>query len=136
MLFRSWEFACRAGTTTAYHGWPAQPAGTDDSSLLGNIAWCCYNPPTRPVALKAPNGFGLYDMLGNVWERTEDCWHDTYTGAPSDGRAWTVGGICTQRVTRGGAWLSDAPDVRSALRNWDMAGNRKYTLGFRVARGL
>lgn len=127
------EYVTRAGAMTA------RPWGADIGRGNANCDGCGTEFDAKrsaPVGTFKANAFGVHDMLGNVWERTEDCWHDTYTGAPSDGRAWTVGGICTQRVTRGGAWLSDAPDVRSALRNWDLASNRKYTLGFRVARGL
>jgi formylglycine-generating enzyme required for sulfatase activity len=129
-----WEYVARAGTTTARH-WGAD-VGRGNANCDG-----CGNPDydakrTSPVGTFRPNAFGVSDALGNVWERLEDCWHETYAAAPADGGVWTVGGVCTQRVTRGGAWLSDAPDVRAALRNWDLAPNRKNSLGFRVARAL
>lgn len=127
------EYVARAGTTTA------RPWGADIGRGNANCDGCGTEfdaKRTSPAGTFKANAFGAHDMLGNAWERLEDCWHDTYTQAPADGRAWTVGGNCSQRVTRGGAWLSDAPDVRSALRNWDLATNRKYTLGFRVARSL
>ncbi len=127
------EYVARAGTTTA------RPWGPDIGRGNANCDGCGTDfdaKRTSPAGSFKANAFGVHDMLGNAWERLEDCWHDTYAMAPTDGRAWTVGGACAQRVTRGGAWLSDAPDVRSSLRNWDLATNRKYTLGFRVARAL
>ena len=68
------------------------------------------NKQTAPVGSFAPNGFGLYDMVGNVWEWTEDCYHDSYDGAPADGSAWT-GGDCSS-VSRGGSWEPSADRVR------------------------
>ena len=127
-----WEFAARGGTNTA------RPWGAAIGMGLANCDGCgtAYDARgTAPVGTFAANGFGVFDMLGNVWERVADCYHESYKGAPADGTAWPRA-ECTQHVTRGGAWLSDAPDVRVALRNWDLAGNRKYTLGFRVARGF
>ena len=61
---------------------------------------------TAPVGSFAANRFGLYDMVGNVWEWTEDCWHHNYEGAPADGSAWTSGD-CGARVVRGGSWRYD-----------------------------
>src|SRR5271155_2389060 len=73
---------------------------------------------TWPVGLKAANPWGLYDMLGNVWEWCVDEWHDTYDGAPEDGSAWLGGqGVVASRVIRGGAWLDDAYSVCAASRN-------------------
>ena len=63
------------------------------------------------------NRFGLHDMLGNVWEWVEDCWHDDYTGAPLDGRAWIAGGDCSRRVLRGGSWSAQPRHVRAAAPN-------------------
>jgi formylglycine-generating enzyme required for sulfatase activity len=128
-----WEYVARAGTTTA------RPWGAAIGRAQANCDGCGTEFDAKrsaPVGTFPANAFGVHDMLGNAWERLEDCWHETYMGGPADGRAWTIAGVCTQRITRGGAWLSDAPDVRSALRNWDLATNRKYTLGFRVARAL
>lgn len=123
-----WEFAARAGARTIY------PWG--DNMLSGKAV--CYSEcgeeadKSAVVGSTPPNSFGLYDFPGNVWEWVEDCWHDTYDGAPDDGSAWT-GGECAQRVARGGAWLSIAPDVRASIRTPQPSSIRYSNLGFRVA---
>ena len=91
-----WEYAARAGTTTAYH------FGSDISSSQANYGR--NQGGTVPVGSYPPNGFGLHDVHGNVWEWVGDCWNDDYHGAPSDGSAWTAGN-CGRRVLRGGAWV-------------------------------
>ena len=92
---------------------------------------------TAPVGSYRANGFGLHDMLGNVWEWTEDCWHDSYAGQPpTDGRAWTSGGDCGLRVLRGGSWDSNPRDLRAANRGGNVDALRSNKLGFRVARTL
>ena len=80
-------------------------------------------------------GFGLYDMHGNVNEWVEDCWNESYAGAPSDGTAW-MGGDCTRRVLRGGSWYNLPWAVRAALRHGDSTSHRSISIGFRVARTL
>ena len=82
-----------------------------------------------------PNDFGLHDVNGNVWEWTEDCWHDSYAGAPADGSAWTAGD-CETRVLRGGSWVSRPRNLRAAIRSWVTPGVRFIFIGFRVARTL
>ena len=91
---------------------------------------------TAPVGSFSANRFGLYDMVGNVWEWTEDCWNDSYKGAPpTDGSPWTSGD-CSRRVVRGGSW-DDIPDfLRSANRDGYLTVDRDNVLGFRVARTL
>src|SRR5207253_1531615 len=94
-----WEHACRAGTPREFFFGPWGPF-LDDSEIpwearqaLGEYAWLNLNSGerTRPVGLKKPSSWGLYDMLGNVWEWCADVWHDSYVGAPHDGNAWVEG---------------------------------------------
>ena len=89
---------------------------------------------TSPVGVYGANAFGLHDVLGNVSEWVQDCWHASYDGAPSDGRAWESGD-CSRRVIRGGSWLDVPQGIRSAYRD-RIAGNSSNTIGFRVARKL
>ena len=91
---------------------------------------------TEPVGSFPANEFGLHDVHGNALEWVEDCWNGSYRGAPSDGRAWTHRGDCGERVLRGGSWLSDPRNLRSAERDWDATGDRSGYVGFRVARTL
>ena len=89
----------------------------------------------QPVGAFGANERGLLDMAGNLWEWTEDCYAETYAGAPADGSARTSES-CTRRVARGGAWDVRAREARSANRNPRNATDRNYTIGFRVARDL
>ena len=88
-----------------------------------------------PVGSFAPNVFGLYDVLGNVSEWTQDCWNGSYAGAPTDGSAWQAGN-CGRRVLRGGSWRNLPWALRSAVRLGDSTGDRLNYYGFRVARTL
>jgi len=81
------------------------------------------------------NPWGLYDVLGNVYEWVADGWHGSYEGAPSEGMVWE-GGESSRRVVRGGNWLVDARDLRAACRSWNVLGIRYSDLGFRLARTL
>ena len=83
-------------------------------------------------------GSGLHDMSGNVWEWAEDCWHDNYSGAPSDGQAWKQenGGECGQRVIRGGSWSGYPVYLRSSFRARLNAGSRSDHVGFRLAQDI
>ena len=128
-----WEYAARAGTTTAY-SW-----GNDLGNNRANCDGCGSqwdNEMTAPVGSFGTNAWGLHDMHGNVREWVEDCWHDSYAGAPADGSAWTVGGDCSRRVLRGGSWFDIPWYLRAALRSGYFAGGRLDVLGFRVARTL
>lgn len=126
-----WEYAARGGTTTSFHS-------GDTEEQLRKIAWYEANSGgcTRRVGAKAPNAFGLHDMLGNVWEWMEDDSHVSYTGAPSDGTAWVERPRAKQRVVRGGAFDSQARRVRVATREWSGSSSAELGVGFRVARSL
>ena len=124
-----WEYVARAGTRTAYHFGSGISSG--QANYGGN-----YSTRTSPVGSYLSNGFGLHDVHGNVWEWVGDCWHEDYQGAPVDGSAWTSSGNCGDRVLRGGSWLNEPENVRSATRNWSATGNRFDRVGFRVARTL
>lgn len=119
-----WEYACRAGTTGDFAG------------KLDAMAWYFDNSSgqTHPVGQKSPNAWGLYDIVGNVWEWCEDVYHDDYTGAPTDGSSWRTPRSDGEndRVLRGGTWYLDAFYCRSAFRRWLDADYRDYYLGFRV----
>jgi formylglycine-generating enzyme required for sulfatase activity len=81
---------------------------------------------TAPVGKFAENDFGLNDVLGNVWEWVQDCWHANYEGAPTDGSVWWVSGNCEYRVFRGGSWYDVPGYVRSAHRNWVEPDDQYY----------
>ena len=125
-----WEYAARAGSSGKW-------SCGDEEGQLGQYAWYEANSgeKTQPVGTKKPNAFGLYDMHGNVWEWTQDCWNESYTGAPTDNAASTTGN-CGQRVGRGGSWSGNAVNSRSASRGRDDAASRDSFLGFRLARML
>ncbi len=134
-----WEYAARAGTTTAY------PWGNTASHNFANYGTdeCCDGHAegrdrwvnTAPVGSFPANVFGLHDMHGNLFEWTEDCWNDSYAGAPSDGSA-RRSGDCSRRVLRGGTWNNNPQNLRSANRNRNNPTNRNNNNGFRVASTL
>jgi len=129
-----WEYAARAGTTWAYW-WGNEIGRANANCKTCGTTWD--NKQTAPVGSFIANAFGLRDMLGNVWEWVEDCWHDRYQGAPSDGSAWTV--ACTddtQRVVRGGGWNDDPADLRAAARYGGPREIRNSVNGIRLARTL
>ena len=127
-----WEYAARAGATTAY-SWGNEigrnRANCDACGTRRDIPW------TLPAGSFAPNAWGLHDMHGNVWEWVEDCWNSSYAGAPSDGRPW-LEDACEVRVIRGGAWDSSKPFLRAASRVRRSADLRNIDGGFRVALTL
>jgi formylglycine-generating enzyme required for sulfatase activity len=128
-----YEYATRAGSTTAY------PWGDDIGKNNANCNGCGSqwdNKQTAPVGSFAANAYGLYDMVGNVWEWTQDCNHDGYANAPSDGTAWTRGGDCGSRMLRGGAFDNYPKVVRSADRTGLNSDSQSFDFGFRVARTL
>ena len=129
-----WEYVARGGTRTSRY-WGAGEGGQCE---YANGAASCRDRSvyTAEVGSYRANGFGLHDVLGNVWEWVEDCWHEDYTGAPVDGSAWTSGGECGYRVLRGGSWVAKPRNLRSAIRIRNSTGNRVNFLGFRIARTL
>ena len=127
-----WEYAARAGTTTKY-SW-GNEATPEQANYHGNDRW----ENTAPVGSFPANGFGLYDMHGNVHEWTQDCWHRSYDGAPTNGQAWegANGGDCDHRVVRGGSWLLTPGDLRAAYRNYGGVSDRGASLGLRLVQDL
>jgi formylglycine-generating enzyme required for sulfatase activity len=130
-----WEYACRAGTTTAFHGFTGYLSGTNDDTLVGNIAWYPSNSSsqTRPVGGRLANGFGLHDMSGNVWEWVSD-WYSSsyYASSPSSNPTGPATG--TYRVLRGGSWNNYTFNVRSSYRTYVTPDTTFDVIGFRVAR--
>lgn len=127
-----WEYAARAGSRTKY-SW-----GNDIGTNRANCDGCGSrwdNRQTAPVGSFGANAFGLHDMHGNLWEWLEDCWNESYAGAPGDGTAWNRGD-CSRRVLRGGSWSIDPAFLRSAHRLGIPSGWRNFIYGFRVARTL
>ncbi|PPD25071.1 MAG: Sulphatase-modifying factor protein [Methylomonas sp.] len=153
-----WEYACRAGIDTALYSGTIDIIGKYNAPALDAIAWYGGNSGeqfvlengwdtsdwqemqyphakagTHPVKGKQANAWGLYDMLGNVLEWTQDEWHGSYQGAPEEGTAW-VDGKGGPRVVRGGSWNDVAWYCRCAFRFPFDPDYRDYDLGFRCAR--
>jgi len=148
-----WEYVARAGRQTAF--WFGDD--TDDACEAMNIGdgtyvrdvgashvnWetlSCYDghTSTAPVGSLKANPFGVHNIHGNVEEWVQDCFHDNYVGAPSDGRAWLAddGGSCSERVARGGAWSNVPGAARSADRYGVSTNQARIGVGIRVARDL
>jgi formylglycine-generating enzyme required for sulfatase activity len=130
-----WEWAYRAGTKTAFHGFTGYLNGTNDDTLVGNIAWYGENSnwQTRPVGGKAGNGFGLHDMAGNVWEWVND-WDGSYSaGAQTDPAGPATG---SKRVYRGGSWVGNFWAHHRASFRSSLAPDVMYPadIGCRAAR--
>ncbi len=142
-----WEYAARAGTTTA-HYWGDSVA---EGCAFGNLADATLKAKypaivpfqyltcddgrvyTAPVGSYRPNDFGLFDMIGNAWELVDDCWKPDYTSASSNSNK-SVDGDCSQHIVRGGAW-NDVPwSARAAVRFGIKADFHGAEMGFRVAR--
>ena len=151
-----WEYAARAGTETVWY-WENSPSGQcvhangADASLrrqyrqiegmdFDHAVYCDDGMAhTAPAGSYEANAFGLFDMLGNAWEWTEDCWHKNYERAPSDGSAWTRGGDCGRRVYRGGSWSETPYNLRSSSRYKQGGYHPNHPNsrgGFRVSRTL
>ena len=146
-----WEYAARGGKGTSRY-WGQGESGHcrhvngADRALKRrysryNLYWITDScddghAHTAPVGSFDANGYGLHDVMANVWEWVEDCWHEDYRGAPMDGSAWTAGGVCSSHVLRGGGWFTLPWDLRSAGRTSFTTAVRYDYLGFRVARTL
>ncbi|MGA7428718.1 MAG: formylglycine-generating enzyme family protein [Rhodoplanes sp.] len=126
------EYVTRAGTSSPY-SWGSTISPSQANYDAGSRHK--FNHQTAPVDSFQPNPWGLYQVHGNVWEWTEDCWNESYEGAPTDGSAWTSGD-CNSRIVRGGSWEAQPRYLRSALRNLYIAVNRNPRYSFRVARPL
>ena len=134
------EYAVRGGTQTAF--WWGDSIDTAQANYAGTgpsyngSPKGAYRQATVPVNSFSPNPFGLYNVHGNVWEWVEDCWHENYSGAPTDGSAWTTACIGNYRVLRGGSWSGDPAILRSASRNRYSPDFRINYFGLRLARTL
>ncbi len=127
-----WEYAARGGTTTRY--WWGEQMRPGNANCKG-----CGDPWQQEMPAKvgsfAANSYGLHDVNGSVWEWVGDCWHNSYRGAPTDGRAWNEPN-CLVRVIRGGSWRDGSGYMLSSTRFKYGASVRVSQNGFRVARDL
>jgi formylglycine-generating enzyme required for sulfatase activity len=140
-----WEYAARAAA--AEQPWigkladACSSANVADEAAAQHYAGFGVHPCndgyvyTAPVGTFAPNAFGLSDMLGNVFEWVQDCWHNNYDNAPMDGSAWLTG-ECSEREMRGGSWFTTPGYVRAAYRNRFGENYRASSVGFRVVRDM
>ena len=130
-----WEYACRARTSTPFYFGKtitSELVNYDGNYPYGKAPKGKYRGKTTDVGILPPNGFGLYDMHGNVWEWCQDIWHDNYEGAPTDGSAWETGSDSDYRVLRGGSWNLYSLDCRCAGRYYGNPGIHSNCVGFRV----
>jgi|LakMenE27Jul10ns_1017307.scaffolds.fasta_scaffold00021_9 formylglycine-generating enzyme required for sulfatase activity len=137
-----WEYACRAGTTTPFHF--GDTISPELANYRGDVAYAdgpqgVYREQTTPVAMFPANAWGLHDMHANVWEWCLDEWHDSYEGAPTDGRAWVDAAegekskeSVKTNLLRGGSWISDPRNCRSAYRIHLRPVDADSSVGFRV----
>ena len=141
-----WEYAARAGTTTEFYWGDSKAdfcrhANIADLSLktawddkIWTVACDDRYAFTAPVGSFPANRWGLYDMAGNAWQLTADCYLQDYSGAPRDGSAWKTGATNCRHVTRGGSWVEISDYARAGNRGYSPRANRSYHVGFRLAR--
>jgi len=143
------EYAMRAGSDTPWF-WGSDPGQACEFANIGDKTFGHKYPDreqfactdryvyTAPVAKFSANGFGLFDMVGNAWEWTNDCWHADFEGSPLDGSSWLDAndGDCDFRVPKGGSWISGPKWARASVRSKDGAHYRSFMLGFRVAADI
>lgn len=128
-----WEFAARSGLNSVYPWGEIIGRGRANCVNCGS-AW--EGIGAAPVGSFAPNGYGLYDMAGNAWEWTADCWYGDYTGAPAIAIAREGNALCAERTLRGGSWANDAFLARTTYRGRARADTRQDIYGFRIARSV
>ncbi|UCD77468.1 MAG: SUMF1/EgtB/PvdO family nonheme iron enzyme [Desulfobacterales bacterium] len=139
-----WEYAARAGTNSVRFWGNSSEQACEYANVAdlshnrykgGRIKHTCDDghKVSAKVGSFKPNPFGLYDMLGNVWEWVHDCWNDTYKEAPADGSAWPAG-QCDDHIARGGSWNCAPEQLRSAHRLKNSSINRSPYIGFRLAQ--
>lgn len=124
-----WEYAARGGLQTRF------PWGKDLGRGNANCRGCGSlwdDKQTAAVGSFSPNGYGLFDTSGNVYEWTLDTEHRDYTGAPDDGSAWLGGAEPDWFITRGGSWNTRIVDIMSTRRCWDKSDYRSNNVGFRL----
>ncbi len=126
-----WEYAARAGTSTMY---AFGDTLTKKQAQFSKVSWGSAKQTVEVGKFRA-NAFGLHDLHGNVWEWVQDCYNNSYRGAPNDGSAVATG-KCGRRVLRGGAWDDSPQGLRSADRYWYDPNRRSLNFGFRVVRML
>jgi formylglycine-generating enzyme required for sulfatase activity len=126
------EYVTRAGTASPF--WLGAALSTDDANYNGSPGGEWRQMTVRVDSFRA-NAWGLFNVHGNVWDWTDDCWNENNAGNPGDGSARTTGD-CTWRVARGGAWNYSPNFLRSAFRYWNLPHNRSGVQGLRVARTL
>jgi formylglycine-generating enzyme required for sulfatase activity len=137
-----WEYACRAGTTTPFHF--GDMISPELANYRGDVAYAdgpqeVYREQTTPVGMFPANAWGLHDMHANVWEWCLDEWHESYEGAPTDGRAWVDAAegekskeSVKAKLLRGGSWFSFPGVCRSAYRYHFQPDDAVNHVGFRV----